>query len=195
MNENFNFGRLSKDDEYPAKFWYRYAGTIILLARFQVRDSRTSSPINKEKWFSMERFVLFSEPLKIDIRPRGYDELVVVPVLGFRLPDGEFSLGHIADYIKYLMAELRWENDGNHTIGHRWITKEGVLYVTSDPEIMEYIHSMDAPRLTATIWMTEEKIDIEGFIYEFIFDPDIKDTIMRKGEFVDVVMAPSMVSK
>ena len=162
---------------------------------FRFATSRTSSPINKEKWFCMERFVLFSEPVKIDIRPFGYDELVIVPVLGFRLPEEDVSIWNIADYIRYLLAVLKWENEGNDVQGREWITRDGVVYDTFDSEIMEYIHSMDEPQLTATIWMTEKKIDMEGFIYEFIFDPDIRDAIKREGKIVDVVMAPSMVSK
>lgn len=140
----------------------------------------------------MERFVLFDRPVRLDLRPRNYNEPVIVPVWGFPIPDMKFTTYLLADYITYLLAVTRWEDEGNLVVSNEWITKDGVIHQTFDAEIQEYIHQYQSETpVKVTLWMTEDAIDRYEFFYEFIIDPEICSTIERNGSLVDVVMAPS----
>lgn len=140
---------------------------------------------------SMEKYLVFDRPVRIDLRPRNYSEIVAVPVLGFKIPEIEFSKDEIVDYIKYIVAVMKWEEEGNLVVISDWIQRNGNTYPMWDAKIREYIqHATDDMKLNATIWGTDNPIESGGFFYDFIFDPDIRDAIERDGHILDVVRGP-----
>lgn len=140
----------------------------------------------------MERFVLFDRPVRLDLRPRNFNEPVIVPVWGFSIPDIKFTTYQLSDYIQYLLAVTKWEDDGNLVVSDEWVTKDGVIHHTFDVETQEYIHqNQNGALVKATLWMTEDVIDRYEFFYEFIIDPEIRDTIEQEGHRVDVEIGPS----
>lgn len=139
----------------------------------------------------MEQYCIWDKPF-VFLADDG-DELI--QAFGLVLTGIDYTITNLADYVKYILAALKWDEDGNSMDKDEWVSKEGITYNTFDSEIQVLMNkAYEETPVYASVFETDLDFGKEWRPAEFITDADIARDICENGRLVDVVFTRDMGS-
>ena len=139
----------------------------------------------------MEKVLLFDRPMGCDLLCNGEDKIEIFkPVFGLVLPELDYSLYNLSEYLAYLCAAQKWCELGGDVDFRIWKTKEGTSYGLLDAEIQEFTEkAIREQPICADIY--EVGFDLSaGIVHTFLVDADLVQRIKEEGHLVDVLKVP-----
>lgn len=139
----------------------------------------------------MEKVLLFERPMGCDILGSAEDKFEIwKPVFGLVLPELDYSLHNLSEYVAYLYAAQKWCDLGGDVDFNIWKTKDGTSYGLLDAEIREFTeNTIKEQPICADIY--EVGFDLsDGIIQTFLVDADLVQRIKEEGQLVDVLKTP-----
>ena len=138
----------------------------------------------------MEKVLLFDRPMSCELLCNR-DDIIEIwkPIFGMVLPDVDYSLYNLSEYVAYLCAAQKWCDLGGEVDFHVW-KKDDTTYNVFDAEIRQFIdNAIKEQPICADIY--EVGFDLsEGIIHTFLIDADLVKKVREEGKLVDVLKAP-----
>lgn len=139
----------------------------------------------------MEKVLLFDRPMGCDILASREDKFEIwKPVFGMVLPELDYSLYNLSEYMAYLCAAQRWCDLGGDVDFDIWTTKDGTSYGLFDAEIRKFIEiAIKEQPICADIYEAGFELS-DGIIHTFLVDAELAQRIKEEGQLVDVLKVP-----
>ena len=133
---------------------------------------------------------MFDRPLSCELLGNREDIIEIwKPIFGMVLPDVDYSLYNLSEYVAYLCAAQKWCDLGGDVDFHIW-KKDDTSYNVFDAEIRKFIdNAIQEQPICADIY--EVGFDMrDGIIHTFLVDSDLVKKVKEEGKHVDVLKAP-----